>query len=317
MNAFLHLACIKGLIAAVGFGILVGCGHTNTPSDDDVIGSYTTTSGSAVAARLQALYDDTRKDCGTPSAPAFLCSGVTLRVTRQDNSYHVWDPSPTSVRTGGIHFSYLRADSNFREMAWSDPKTNSNGYVFYPIFDKPADKLHIEYLCVFPIDGWAWYRSAPGCGPSTDYPTQSRRCQSIGITTAELWIKHWNTPNIAKPSLHQCSFDIRDAMNNLGADSFYQSIRAKQQLGQRGFNEQNDLILAAWPAGQQNKLPIMALFYIAGSPAVALADAKWNQRDFYNWTSPRIVVPIIKVTLPTTVTGRARFEYIEADQVHK
>jgi hypothetical protein len=28
-------------------------------------------------------------------------------------------------------------------------------------------------------------------------------------------------------------------------------------------------------------------------------------------------VPIIKVTLPTTVTGRARFEYIEADQVHK
>jgi hypothetical protein len=63
MNAFLHLTCVKGLIAVVGFSILVGCSQTSTPPEDDVIGSYTTTAGSAVAARLQALYEDTRKDC--------------------------------------------------------------------------------------------------------------------------------------------------------------------------------------------------------------------------------------------------------------
>jgi len=308
---------LKLMIAVLGASFVLGCSQTGPAPQQESMNGLAANTGNAVAARLQALYDDKRINCGTPSAPAFLCSGVTLRVTRQDNSYHVWDPSPTSVKTGGIHFSYLRADANFKEMAWTDPKENSNGYVLYPILEKPADKLHIEYLCAFPIDGWAWYRASPGCGPSTDYPTQSRRCQSIGITTAEQWIKHWQTAGIAKPSLHQCSFDIRDAMNNLGADSFYQSIRAKQQLGQRGFSEQNDLILAAWGAGQPNKLPIMAFFYIAGSPAVGLADARWNQRDLYNWTSPRITVPIIRITLATTVTGRATFQYVDADQYHR
>ncbi|WP_237150719.1 MULTISPECIES: halovibrin HvnC [unclassified Pseudomonas] len=304
------------LLAVLGFSVVVGCSQTSSPPDNVLVGGLTTSTGSAVAARLQALYNDKKAYCGVTSAPAFLCSGVTLRVTRQDNNYHVWDPSPTSVRTGGVHVSYLRADSNFSKMAWSNPKENSNGYILYPFLEQPAGKLHLHYLCAFPVDAWGWYRQAPGCGPSSNYPTQSRACNTIGITTGERWLQHWNTPGVS-PSLYQCGFDTRDAMNVQGAQGFIESLRAKILLGNRGFTEQNDLIIATWAQGQQNVLPIMAFFYIAGSPPVGLTDARWNQRDLYNWTNPRIVVPIIRVTLPTTANEKARFEYIDADQIHR
>lgn len=139
------------LLAVLGFSVVVGCSQTSSPPDNVLVGGLTTSTGSAVAARLQALYNDKKAYCGVTSAPAFLCSGVTLRVTRQDNNYHVWDPSPTSVRTGGVHVSYLRADSNFSKMAWSDPKENSNGYILYPFLEQPAGNSICIISARFPL----------------------------------------------------------------------------------------------------------------------------------------------------------------------
>lgn len=54
----------------------------------------------------------------------------------------------------------------------------------------------------------------------------------------------------------------------------------------------------------------MAFFYLNGS--AGLADAQYNQRDFYNSTNPKVIVPIIRLTLASSGTI---FTYIQADQV--
>jgi hypothetical protein len=47
------------------------------------------------ASDMSHLYRDTPKDCGGATRPAFLCSGIILRVTRPGD-YHAWEPSPAS-----------------------------------------------------------------------------------------------------------------------------------------------------------------------------------------------------------------------------
>ncbi|URM26549.1 hypothetical protein LLY42_21930 [Pseudomonas frederiksbergensis] len=85
-------------------------------------------------------------------------------------------------------------------------------------------------------------------------------------------------------------------------------------LGNTGFNEQNEIIVQTWLAGRANTLPVMAFFFISGGTNQGLADAQYNQRDFYNSTNPKIVVPIIRLTPPTSATGTADFKYVAADQ---
>ncbi|MNG17678.1 hypothetical protein D3C84_1016820 [compost metagenome] len=58
----------------------------------------------------------------------------------------------------------------------------------------------------------------------------------------------------------------------------------------------------------------MAFFFIAGGTNEGLADARYNQRDFYNSTNPKIVVPIIRLTPATSANGKATFTYNAADQ---
>lgn len=65
--------------------------------------------GSSTAEFLNALYNRQFPNChNSDSMPAFLCSGVVLRVTTKDpaGTYKVWDPSPTSQATGGA-FRFL------------------------------------------------------------------------------------------------------------------------------------------------------------------------------------------------------------------
>jgi hypothetical protein len=269
-------------------------------------------SGPQVAEELNVLYQRRFPNCNNEnSQPAFLCSGVTFRVTVRDkeNVYKVWDPSPTSVASGGVSFSYLRSDSNLGQLAWG----NTNGLIFYPPFDVPPGKIAVDYLCAYPMDGWNWLRTSP-CGPYASFPTQSGACQDAGITSAEQWLAVWNSPS-DNPNLRQCSFDIREARGTLAGPAFYQFVRAKGMLGAQGFSEQNEILVKTWAAGQPDTLPLMAFFYVPGGPAQDLADARYNQRDFYNSTRSHIIVPIIRLTLAPSPTGAATFDYNESDQV--
>lgn len=294
---------------------LAGClspeqGQVKTPSDMGATGAASSVaqSGSQVAADLTARYNDVRIDCGSASTPAFLCSGVILRSTVPGPGYSTWNPSPHSQQSGGVSFSYLRKDAKFQNLLFGQ----NSGLIFNPILATPPGKLKIEILCAYPIDGWSQLRDKPGCGGHPYYPTQSLRCQTIGITTAEQWMAHWRAvPTPGNGPAYQCSFDVRDSMNNLGADSFYQSIRVRNMLGDSWFHQHNELILATWPQNVPQQLPIQAFFYINDG----LANARHDQRDFYNHTGG-MVVPIIKIVLPSTPSANATFNFSQADQLY-
>ncbi|KAB0507137.1 MULTISPECIES: hypothetical protein [Pseudomonas] len=268
-----------------------------------------TANGAMVAGELTRRYQDTRVDCGQATMPAFLCSGIVLRSTVPSTQYSSWNPSPHSQQSGGVSFSFLRKDSKFRDLVFGQ----INGFIFYPVLATPPGIRQIEVLCSYPIDGWSQLRDKPGCGGHPYYPLESRRCQTLGISTAEQWMAHWQrAPAPSNAPAYQCSFDVRDSMNHLAADSFYQSIRTRNMLGASWFPQQNELILATWSQNIPRELPIQAFFYLY-TPG-GLAGAQHDQRDFYN-KSGGMVVPIVQMVLPASPSEEALFAYYPADQI--
>ena len=264
--------------------------------------SSVTQNGAQVVADLTARYNDVRPNCGSVSTPAFLCRGIVLRSTVPSKDYKAWNPSPHSQSSGGVSFSYLSKDAKFTGLVFGQ----KNGFIFFPVLSRPVDKRQIEVLCAYPLDGATQLRMAPGCGAHPYSPDRSRRCQTIGITTAEGWLD-----NRRAYTWNMCSFDVRDSMNNLAADSFYQTIRTHQLGGFfAGRHDYIELVLATWPQNIPRELPIQAFFYLEGG----LAGAQFDQNDFYNSTGG-MIIPIIKIILPTSPAGDAGFRYFPADQV--
>lgn len=265
--------------------------------------AITVIDGAATAADLTRRYNDTRRNCGSDSRPAFLCSGVVIRATIYSDVYDTWDPSPTAIKKGSVSFSYLRKDNNFRIFAWAP--SNPNGFIFYPILDTPPDKLKIAVLCHFPMDGWTDAgRDRQGCGTYPNVPG-SNPCHQQNITTGAQWVAKY-PPGTAGNRI--CGFDVRDELNHYAGPNFYAGLQAKW-LNKGYFVEQNETLLKVWAQGQGRTLPIQAFFYAA--PA-GLADARKSKQRFLSKTG--INVPIIKVTLPAAATGSATFQYIASDQ---
>ncbi|MBC3778304.1 halovibrin HvnC [Pseudomonas sp. SWRI99] len=305
---------MRTIIASLLVALLLGCSQSPSQLPEVTNSSGTLAlDGPATAAYLTTLYARKFPNCNkVDSQPSFLCSGVMLRVTVKDpaNAYKVWEPSPISTTSGGVSFSYLRADTNFGRLAWG----YGNGYILYPVLERPATTDQLLVLCSYPMDSWGWHRGKNGvCIPSPSYP-ESGYCHTANVTTAEQFKAAWDRAPDNK-NLRQCAFDVRDERNTLAAPAFYQSLRAKGMLGAVGFNEHNEVIIKTWLAGRANTFPILAFFYISGgSDPKPLADAKYNQRDFYNSTNPKRWVPIIRLLPPNSATGTATFTYVATDQ---
>jgi len=258
--------------------------------------------GQGVAEDLQRRYNDTRRDCGDGTKPAFLCSGILLRATRATEDYHFWDPVPGST---GIGFSYMRSDSKFKRLY-----KNGAGFILYPNLEAPAGRFSVSVLCSFPLDGATGFRGQPGCAESTSYPIESKPCNTQGITTAEQWYAHYLTSPMVQPAVYPyiCGFDVSDAMGGAAAGAFYESIRAMGMLGNEFFISYNELVLASWPQNIPLELPIQAVFYTAPY----LESARFFQQDFM--TTTHLFIPIIKITLPQSPADDPRFEYNVSDQ---
>jgi len=269
-------------------------------------------SGADTARYLTEDYANTAKDCGGSTTPAFLCSGVLFRGTdTYSTSYHAWDPSPSSQTSGGVSFSYLRADSKYSKLAYS----YNNGFIFYPYFYAPDDvgiDTDIDIMCSFPIDAATLSRDDKGCGAHESYPNDSGPCQDQGIFTADEWYAHYVEGN--RSHTYQCGFIVADESTYDVADAFYQSILSMATIASESINEQNELRLATWAQGKQDSLPIDAFFYIKDS-ASGLSSAQKNQQDFYNTTNPPVWVPVIQLTLPANENLDAEFIYQTADQL--
>ncbi|MBC3778301.1 halovibrin HvnC [Pseudomonas sp. SWRI99] len=311
---------MKNIFLVGLFAMLTACAQVDKQPASESHGSHNpraAMTGPQVVSLLTTYYNRKFTNCNnSANQPAFLCSGIIFRVTKKNpgETHHVWNPSPTSVKNGGVSFSFLRTDSKFGRLAWG----HGNGYMVYPILDTPApNKVDLDILCSFPIDGWTWNRTTP-CGHYVSYPDTSKRCQSAGVASVEQWKTRWDTfPNAHH--LRQCGFDVSEATGKPAAAPFYESVRARGMLSQNPthFVEQNEIVASTWPQNQQDIFPLMAFFFVAGGSNAGLAEAQGNQKDFYDSTTARLWVPVIRLFPPSTVADQARFEYVEADQLVK
>lgn len=265
----------------------------------------TVVDGPATAEALTKRYSDTAQDCGGASRPAFLCNGVILRTTTYSPRYDSWDPSPTAERLGAVSFSYLRQDSKFARMPWG----GENGMLLYPIFASPPDKIDIDVLCSYPIDGWTDNRVGNRCGQYGSNPT-SVSCELQNITSAAQWTTLYTQQGGDNTKI--CAFNVRDSQNQLAGPAFYQSLLAKSSGNptDKRFTEHNELVHGLWQQDIPAQLPIQAFFY---TTAAGLKDA-WQDRLNFRYKA-NIDLPLIKITLPSSTAEQARFEYIAADNI--
>ncbi len=259
--------------------------------------------GQQVAANLTAQYKNSTAECRENSAPAFHCSGIMLRGTDHSSSYFAWNPSPASVTSGGVSFSYLRADSKYDNLAYS----YYNGFIIYPGQERPEGKRNLDILCSFPIDAATNNRSDAGCGMYQGQ-SQSKQCQLQGITDADGWYAHYVQYNRSHTS--QCGFGLTDDYTNV-TDAFYQTILSMAKMGSESFKTQNELRIATWPQDIPDELPVQAFFYLNST---GLTSAQADQKDFYNQTNG-MFVPVIKLNLPATQSADATFTYEPSAQV--
>ncbi|WP_143071666.1 hypothetical protein [Pseudomonas sp. NFACC39-1] len=304
----------KLLISLACAFLLQGCtAFLPHEPDSDAISSQADTAtaapvqslqGPAMADELRRRYQDTRTDCGSANRPAFLCSGIVLRGTShsENKPYDAWDPSDTAIRVGGTSFSYIRSDFNMKRLAFAYDK----GYIFFPYMDTPANKLKIEILCFFPLDGQSDHRSDKGCGANREAPIVSEPCGLQNINTAEQWRDHY----VKYPqSIKRCGFDVSKTSSVPTAAVFRQALLTAPLVFPLTFDKPNDIKLTTWPTGVPDQLPIEAFIYTLNT---GISSVQHDQRRFHDLTG--IVLPIIKITLPSTFQGQATFEYRDADQ---
>lgn len=278
-------------------------------------------SGKDIAARLAQNYNNVAADCGA-GKPAYLCSGITLRGTSPAPDRFALDPSPASVKSGGVSFSYLRKDTAFWRLAYH----YQNGFILYNKQESPGDVTNnLKDLCYFPEDAGTGSRSDAGCGATPTFPDTSGTCQAQGVTTAEKWLAHFNmAPAGSNIYAHQCGFDIRENGQYDSAASFYQGLLTRNILHKGSLVEQNEIRIASWDTKQQGypeKFPVMAFFYIftgedsekiTGSVVKGIDGARYDQFLFYQRT--KIWVPVIRITLPQKSPEEAKFEFIDSEQ---
>lgn len=257
------------------------------------------TVGEETAKSLTESYERVVSSCPSfEKQSAITCSGVLLRGTHSSIAYHSWNPNP-SPSTTGVSFSYVRKDIKFNQILGY-----SNGFIFYPQQEIPKDKINIDVLCFFPIDGVTSIRDSEGCGQMDGYP-DSRECQVQGIATAKAWAKHFEVA----PHKYVCGFNIRNSLGGGAVDAFNEGLKAQKLVQDFAFREWTEVRTVKWAQDIGKVLPIKAFFYFSTS---GLWGAQHDQKDFRAQTS--ISLPIIYIKMPDSPSEDATFHFIPEDQ---
>ena len=267
-------------------------------------------SGTDVRGHLEKRWNESTIECGSATAPAFVCSGILIRGTSYSADFHAWDINPTSPKTPGVSFSWLRHDSQHVRLAYH----YSTGFILYPkkYATDHGFASEINILCAFPIDGDTDTRNSKGCGASRYFPTASAPCQdqSPSITTAAAWRTHFDRNQTPERFRNECGFNVAKGTAN-SARIFNKTLIARTGLPlvNLGGNA-SELIVDGWPNDRTGSLPIEAFFYIVGTNGKSAAQS--IQKD-YKATTGRWVA-IIAITLPSAQTGPVSFAYSASDQ---
>jgi len=277
------------------------------------IPSYATSGDPWTAHYMWRRYYNTTAPCDkADDKAAYLCTGIIFRGTRPGEAKHVWWPEDKSISTssvshGGVSFSYMRSDIPTPSGAYWYP----NGYTLYPQLGKyaaPASKIKLDVLCAYPMDGSTDSRANAGCGTRPDFAISSKACDEQGIKTAAQWMNKYPTPNKAII----CGFNMK-SQTKAAFEPVLEIMRTRGKESGPGMPSYDELRIKTWPANDATSkvFPIESFFYAAGN-ATGLKNARGDQADFYHSTGQ--FVPIIKITFPTTRSGKFDFTYEPADQ---
>ena len=299
-----------------------GAAPVNTDFREDInqqASTFSRSHGADISRLLTESYHRDVSDCGS-GQPAWMCSGVTLRGTSPKAGRFALDPSPASVESGGVSFSWLRKDAKFRKLSWN----YLNGFFTFNRADlQTGIDNDLAYLCFYPEDGATNQRGDRGCGENPLFPKVSAPCQAQGIATTEQWLTHFRDQ--AKGNYHaQCGFSIAEQGQYDGASAFIQGLQANRQLHPNDVGQQNEIRIATWDTQRNDypaRFPVSAFFYIYDKNTVSppsesvtpgINGARYDQHYYYQKTG--IWVPVIRVTLPQTPSEDAQFEFKAADQ---
>lgn len=258
--------------------------------------------GPSVAAALKARYANTVSSC--PGAlPAVSCSGVLMRATVR-GAYRVWNPNPGSRTPRGVSFSWLRQDATFSGIVFN----YTNGFIVVPYqtaMESPGRYTALEVQCIYAYDSDTYNRTGglrDGCSPhDTEKSVNTAPCQSQGIFNAAQWLAQYR--KAANRYTMQCGFRVSGGTPDAAAVFMaLPAIRASLP-GEMWLHD--ELMVTAWDQNDA-RVPVEAFFFLAGS-AAGLAEARANQADFQAVTGHW--VPVIQLTLPTSLNGPASFTY--------
>lgn len=262
-----------------------------TPSQGPVI------DGQAVADRLNARYVKTVANCA--GQPAFLCSGITLRVLYPFNpNLQPLDPTPTQIARNGASFSFIRADLGIKHLY-------QGGWAGFTVdLQDPAGFVPLKARCVFPTNGSTDDRP-DSCGyakPDMTPTLKSRSCAEQGIDTAQAWGAHFNG---LPDRRYSCAFDVSAKGFELGMTS-----REFIPEDSERRTQWNELVIASWTQADVPRLPVEAMFY-SQVDVPPFAFVQRHQCRIYFATGRR--VPLLKLDL-TQADGRV-FSFNQADQI--
>ncbi|SIR79575.1 hypothetical protein SAMN05216509_4890 [Pseudomonas sp. B10] len=241
--------------------------------------------GQTVAEQLNARFLDVSNDCS--GRAAYFCNGILIRAAKATSSYHAWDPSPNSITRNGVSFSFLRKDLKVKALY----NAEQHGFIFKSMdFAIKSNSQPVTVRCSFPGDGAAGTYRAQYCGRHQYFPNEGDSCEEMNILTLDAWKAHYHSVSgTANRLYHQCSLGPDKAQFTI----FLQGRSHFEYAADLDWA--NEVVIAPWPAGIPQKLPLEALVYIYSStPAVALNGARFMQNDYFEQTGSYL--PIIRLT---------------------
>lgn len=257
------------------------------------------------AEELNRWYSDKSSYCGKNNRPAYLCTGVFIRITNSSKSFYPWDPSQWSKQANGIPFSWIRSDFNFNVFMIN----HRHGYILYPQDFAPKEKNHfVKVRCGYPFDADTWHRP-DACG-ARDHKHESFPCNTIGVNNSIDWVD--NFKKASKNRIYQCAFNFEND-NDQHAYRLSQLIQSRYHASNPDIkNINNEFIMAPWPSGTGSRLPIHSFFYIGDNKA-DLRAAQYDKKRFFDLYN--ISIPIVKITPPKSITDTFKFEVFKEDQL--
>ncbi|WP_448092007.1 hypothetical protein [Pseudomonas lini] len=226
--------------------------------------------GYQVASRLNQRYAQTTSTCQAGKS-AFYCNGVLLRGTQASTLFHMWNPSPNSVKNNGVSFTYLRKDAQLSKLVFRQ------GFIVRENFAPATTPLAL--MCAYPFDG-------ASSQPNDTCTIRGPMCDEAGVTS----VAEWATRYAASPS-SSCAFNNDPVQFQLNID-----VRSSAPNGD-GWNE---VMIQTWPQDIPLQIPLEAFYYSSKAhfAGKGLLEAQFAQRDYFQTTGR--FLPVIFVDLEAT-----------------